>query len=148
MAVEKKVAEELSRLQQRSERDLQVIAVPGCQPLARHIHHRLCSATRTYAPAATAAELLLLTLRGVWVYSRVMMQAAQRNAKEVYERENLGLRESRDAARHDADRQGAALKQTQELHVELEVEYRRWLGCLRLTTAFSSCAPLVCCTDL
>eukprot|EP01052_Picozoa_sp_SAG31_P000414 SAG31_NODE_12_length_38498_cov_21.161671_30_plen_455_part_00 len=71
--VEKKVSEELSRLQDRAERDV---------------------------------------------------QAAQKHAKEMYERENMSLRESREAARHDAERQAAALKQLQEAHVDLEVEYR------------------------
>ena len=43
---------------------------------------------------------------------------------QLFERENLALREARDAAREDADRQTAALRQANEANTQLEIDYR------------------------
>jgi progesterone-induced-blocking factor 1 len=50
--------------------------------------------------------------------------AAQSHAREVFERENLALREARDAAREEADRQTVALKQANAANSQLEIDYR------------------------
>jgi chromosome segregation ATPase len=97
-------------------------AVEGLKEEKQQLYDRLLSIQSDHAAGMNhKVEEELTRLRQ---QSDLDLLAAQRNAKEMYERENVSLKEARDSARNDAERQSANLKHAQEVATQLEVDYR------------------------